>query len=191
MLIGIIEDNEADRKQLEDLLQRYREETGFMIQVHAFQTGAQFLDEYHGKYDLLFMDIEMPGIDGMQTARELRRLDQTVGLIFTTNMAQYALQGYEVDAIDFVVKPVSYFTLKQKMDKARRILSARQEESLLVKTENGIVRLAVSEITYVEKEKNYLLYHTGTGEIRERGTIKELKSRVGAWASRSASPAAW
>ncbi|MBQ1493007.1 MAG: response regulator transcription factor [Blautia sp.] len=178
MLIGIVEDNKEDSKTLEKMLGEYQQETGLLIQVRVFQTGAQFLDAYHGEFDLVFLDIKMPGISGMQTARELRDLDDSVGIIFTTNLAQYALQGYEVEAIDFIVKPISPFILKRKMDKARRILSGRQEGSLLVNTENGIVRLRASEIHYVEKNKNYLCYHTEKGEIKERGTIKELKNRL-------------
>ena len=178
MLIGIVEDNKDDREALEQMLRDYQQETGLLIQVRVFQTGAQFLDAYHGEFDLVFLDIEMPGISGMETARELRSLDDSVGIIFTTNLAQYALQGYEVEAIDFIVKPVSPFTLRQKLNKARRILSRRQEGNLLVTTEDGLMRLTVSEIHYVEKNKNYLCYHTEKGEYKERGTIKELKGRL-------------
>ena len=93
-------------------------------------------------------------------------------------MSKYAIEGYEVNAVDFVVKPIKYFNFTDKLKKAIGIVRRREEKELLIKSDDNYFRVLVSKIKYVEKEKNYLIYHTENGEIRERGTMERLQSEL-------------
>lgn len=96
------------------------------MQIHPYYASVDFLEEYDSTYDIVFLDIEMPGSDGLTTAREIRGKDDAVAIIFITNMAQYAIHGYEVNAIDFMVKPVGYFNFAQKAGESHAVSSPPQ-----------------------------------------------------------------
>lgn len=98
--IAIVEDDQNAAEVLRSYLQRYEEENGEQFSVSSFANGLLFLKEQESGFDIVFMDIEMPALDGMETAKLLRRVNDISCLIFVTNMASYAIKGYEVDAID-------------------------------------------------------------------------------------------
>jgi hypothetical protein len=104
-------------------------------------------------------------------------MDQTVSLIFVTNMAKYALKGYEVDALDFMVKPVEYFNFSLKMDKAIRLRKRYAASSVLLETADGVVKVEVSKIKYIESDKHFVIYHTETGAYRVRTTMNDTHAR--------------
>lgn len=120
----------------------------------------------------------MPGSDGLTAAREIRNRDDAVAIIFITNMAQYAIHGYEVNAIDFMIKPVGYFNFAQKLGKAMRFLHRRSQRTVLLSGEDGVIRLATSDIRYVEKDRDNLIYHMRQGTFRKRGTMKAEKEQL-------------
>lgn len=107
--IAIVEDEAAVREQLAGYVQRYTRQYGTQFEVTMFTDGVEILEDYRPVYDIIFLDVEMQHLDGMETARRIRELDSDVLLIFITNMAQYAIKGYAVGALDYVLKPVPYF----------------------------------------------------------------------------------
>lgn len=175
MKVAVVDDEPRDVQLLVKYLDQFQTEHGTLMQIKPFYSSIDFLEEYNGTYDIVFLDIEMPGSDGLTTAREIREKDNTVAIIFITNMAQYAIHGYEVNAIDFMVKPVGYFNFAQKLDKAIRFLHRRSQRSILLAGEDGVIRLTASDIWYVEKNQDYLFYHTRHGIFRKRGTMKAEK----------------
>ena len=114
--VAIVEDEESASKQLTEYINRYGKEQGEQFQVSLFSNVGSFLEPYK-KVDIVFMDIIMPGLNGMDGARQMREIDPETKIVFVTNMAQYAVQGYEVDALDFVVKPVNYKDFSYKMNR--------------------------------------------------------------------------
>lgn len=173
---ALVDDEPAFRSLMRGYLQRYAAEGQLECELHEYPSGLDFLSDAKVAYDLVLLDVEMPHLDGIETARRLRKTDQTVGIIFVTNMAQYAIHGYEVNAIDYIVKPVEYFTFAYKLKKALRFCALRQEKELVLIQETGMVRLPYSSIYYLAKEKNYIVYHSDSGIFRERGTMAEKKS---------------
>ena len=104
--VAIVDDLTEDSQRLADYLEQFQREHNMEIKMDVYNASFEFLEKYHGNYDVIFLDIEMPGSDGLEVAREIRTKDEAVGIIFVTGMAKYAVEGYAVHAIDFIVKPV-------------------------------------------------------------------------------------
>lgn len=100
MKIAIAEDELHTRKEIRKLLERYAAENGVSFQIAEFSDGDGITEKYSGDYDLILMDVEMPFVDGMTAAEEIRKMDQEVTIIFITNAPQYAIKGYKVGALD-------------------------------------------------------------------------------------------
>ena len=112
-------DNEKEQTDLfVRFIADFCKETGEQIETVAFSSGVDFISDYQGDFDIVFMDIEMPELDGMETCKRLREADSAITIIFITNMAQFAIKGYEVNALDFVVKPVDYYCFSDKLKKS-------------------------------------------------------------------------
>ena len=170
---AIIEDQEKDASILVSCLQRYGSEQHMEIEISCFQNGILFLRQYRGNCDIIFMDIDMPMIDGMNTARSLRQIDPHVLLIFVTALARYALNGYEVNAFDFIVKPVQYSHFTGKMQRALKKLSAENRTKVLIKSSEKTFSVYTDEIIYVDIFNHMLSFHTTDNVVVTRGTIKD------------------
>lgn len=169
--IAIVEDESAAIERLKEHLSHFQTEHGLAYDVQVFRDGSSFLDSYTPVYDIVFMDIEMPNLLGTETAKRLRKVDPAVALIFVTNMAQYAINGYEVDAVDYVLKPVSYYRFASLLQKTLRRLEAERDQQIAVQTPDGMRRLHLSEIAWISVEDHLLLYHTGAGIVESWGTL--------------------
>ena len=115
-----------------------------------FSDGASFIDEYTGGFQIVLMDIAMPNMNGLETARRLREIDDVVCLIFITSLSQYAIRGYEVSALDYVVKPLSYDLFKIKLAKA--ISHLNKDTIYTVKIPNGVQKIRLSDLVYIESQ---------------------------------------
>ncbi len=173
--IAIVEDEVLAQKQLASHIQSYMEKNALEYETIVFDGGTFFLENYHGGFDLIFMDVMMPDLDGMETARRLRKIDQDVLLIFVTSLAQYALKGYEVDALDFMLKPVEIHETFQKLDKARRFLERFSSVTIPLEYEGGFKLVNVKAITFVEVYNHSLIFHTDLGDFSMHGQLKELE----------------
>lgn len=176
--IAIAEDEKSYYEILEDFIKRFQEETGEFCQVSWFRDGMQLVENYTADYDLILMDVEMPGLNGIEAAKEIRNIDESILIIFITNMAQYAIRGYEVDALDYVVKPLSYYGFALKMKKAGRILRERVGRSILLPFEEETKRIPVKDILYVEIESHTLRYHTYSGISIVTGRMKDVETQL-------------
>lgn len=181
MRVAVVDDNENDRELLMKYLRQFQKEYGMKMQIKPYSSSLDFLEEYGGGYDVILLDIEMPGIDGMETAKEIRKIDEVTAIIFITNMAQFAIHGYEVNAVDFMVKPVPYFNFAEKFKKAVNFAGREQGKNILLNSDEGIIRVTMADIYYLEKDKNknYLVYYTRKGRFRERNTILSAKAKLG------------
>lgn len=178
MKVAVLDDTREDAQRLLDYINQFQEQQKCLIQTDIYHASMDFLEEYHSQYDVIFLDIEMPGEGGLEVAHEIRKKDTAVGIIFVTNIAQYAIHGYEVNAIDFIVKPVGYFLFAEKLEKAMRFARRRNKHDLVVNDEEGIYRIPIEEVFYIKKERNDLIYFTSQGELRERGTIRLMKEKL-------------
>ncbi|MBQ9663608.1 MAG: response regulator transcription factor [Oscillospiraceae bacterium] len=163
--IAIVEDTAFDRQVLKDCLREYSQETGTELQITEFTGGTELMERYPEELDLIFLDIMMEGMDGLSAARMLRRRDNKVLLVFVTSMVQYAVQGYSVDAMDFIVKPVTYTGLKLCMDRAVKRLNEAAPVRLCFTNREGKHSVPASEICYIESLEHRIVVHTTQEEI--------------------------
>ena len=176
MRIAIVEDEEEFRTALKNYIDRYASESGETIRVSMFTEGLTFLEEYHGGYDLILMDILMPHMSGMETARKLRLVDETVVIVFITSMVQYAIQGYEVNAAAYLVKPAAYGQFSDTMDRIRRTVLRTETATVIVSQKENSVVLPVRKIAYIEVYNHSLVFHTQDSSYEMRGSLTEYET---------------
>ena len=180
--LAFVEDDPATADLLQNCLDRYGREKNIDLQATHYASAEAFLESYSQRFGLVLMDIRLGGgMSGMEAAQRLRRQDEDVPLIFITSLAQYAVKSYEVNALDFLLKPFSYTQFSMRMDKAMRIIAREEDVRLSVTTEKGIRVLSSREITFLEVSDHDLLIHTEEAVLSTRGSLsrkeKELAGR--------------
>ena len=176
--IAIVDDDEQMRLLLKSYIDKFSESYSEKLQVSLFAFPELFLTNYRPEYDMVLMDIDMPSMNGLQASKRLRKLDENVVLVFVTNLAQYAIKGYEVDATDFIVKPVSYEKFAVKLTRALKHVPEGGSQTLLLKTEDGTVTVDISDVKYIEVQGHYVFYHTHKDVYRIRGSLKQTIEKV-------------
>lgn len=176
--IAIVEDEKRYAQQLKDYITRFSQEFHHSIQAEHYQSGLEFITHFENQYDLILLDISMPYIDGMETALRIRRTDPQVVILFVTNMTQYAIRGYEVDAMDYILKPIQYFSFSQRLNRALGRISRQTRQFVMIAHKDGVQKVNTQEIYYVESQGHDLIYHTAQGELVCSGTMKEAESKL-------------
>ena len=135
--IAIVEDDRHDSELLQDYLKRYERENSAHFQITVFTDGLDIISDYRAEYDIILLDIQMKHLDGMSTAEKIRKLDEDVIFIFITSTVQFAVQGYTVDALGYVLKPVPYLAFSQILHKAARQIEKKQNRFYLTLDTDG------------------------------------------------------
>lgn len=178
MRIAIVEDEAAQRAQVRAGVEQYAARKGVKIDVREYASGDALLEGYAPGFDLIFLDIDMPGRSGMECARVIRRTDRRVMLIFCTNLVSCALDGYAVQALDFLVKPVSATRIGEALDKACCFLRERVPRVLTLHTQDGMVTVRSCDILYAETYGRKLRVHTAKGTLELRMAIAALEQEL-------------
>ena len=176
--VAIVEDEQSAMEVLKDCLDRWCAGKGMECRIKWWENPIDFLERYVAEFDLVLLDIELPDMNGMEVARKLREMDGKVALIFVTNMAQYAIKGYEVEADDFVVKPVGYYDFSMKLDRVLKKLNGKDEDRIVVNNDGVLKYIAVRDIRYVEVIKHKVAYHTVEGVYEARGALKKAEAQL-------------
>ena len=178
MRIAIVEDDPKVRQTLCAYIDRFYEHKTDRYSITEFDDGDEIVEEYKAEYDLILLDIQMRRLDGMKTAEEIRKLDEHVYLVFVTNLANYAIKGYSVSALDFLLKPVNYLMLRQILQKTQALLEKREKHYVSFPTDRGLSRLDVSQIYYVASQGHNITIYTEKGEFHLRETMKSMEAKL-------------
>lgn len=174
----IVEDEPAEADRLTELLRRYGKAHNIEFGITWHSSAMEMLSD-KSRYDLCFLDIQMPGIDGMEAAGLLRTYDEEIPIIFVTNLAKYAVKGYEVGATGFIVKPVTYGNLQLSLGRALRAVTKSTGRTLTIPTEDGVRVVPLRSIVYIEVTKHRLTYHLeGEDPIDARGSLVQVEEEL-------------
>lgn len=180
MRIAIVEDEQPFADQLVEYITRFSKEYQTEIQCQHFKSSVSFLSSYQPIWDLLLLDIEMPNMNGLMLAHKVREIDQNVLLIFITKVAKYAMAGYEVAALDYVLKPVNYYAFFMKLRRVLSLLETKQKNHLIIQGNGFVRKIPVETIRYIDVLGHTISYHTPQGIISSTGakSIRKLESEL-------------
>ena len=173
---AIIEDDENDYLKLKEYLNRYSKEKNHSFEIDWYKSIDSFFFNNAKIYSLIFMDIMMPGMNGLDGAKELRKRNDNTPLVFVTTMARMACMGYEVDALDFIIKPLEYPSFYLKMERVLRKIKNIDSKRITIKSKNEIITLNENDILYVEVKDHTLIYHTTDKDYSVYGSMRNAVS---------------
>lgn len=177
--IAIVEDEIEYQRTILSYMHAYEQENSIEFNISVFSDGADILRQYNAQYDIILMDIEMNTMDGMTAARKIRETDSAVILIFITNMVQYALQGYEVSALDYILKPIEYFPFSQRLAKTISRIPDKQANYLIISGKKTSQKVNIRSILWVESRGHRLMYHTDGGVFESTvHSMKEIEKKL-------------
>ncbi|MCI1833185.1 MAG: LytTR family DNA-binding domain-containing protein [Bifidobacterium sp.] len=176
--IGVVEDDQADCQRIVNYLERYQREHEEHFIVSTFSDGAKILEHYTPAYDIVLLDIEMKPTNGMETARRIRECDDSVVIVFTTAAPQYAIGGYEVRALSYLLKPIPWFAFSQELKRSIAMVRRRTTKSIVVESGSRRIRLDLADIVYIESHRHAIVIHTFDGGIPIASTLKSLETQL-------------
>ncbi|HWT74825.1 MAG TPA: LytTR family DNA-binding domain-containing protein [Mobilitalea sp.] len=176
--VAIVEDEIVYARILKKYLMRYQQESGEKIEITIFSDGDEIVETYRAQFEVIFMDVQMQFMDGMTAAGEIRKTDPEVAIIFITNMAQFAIGGYAVDALDYLLKPVSYAAMVKSMNRAITRIKRHSRRYMIIAGRDGTQKLDISKIWWIESQGHKLIFHTENGDYCSNEAIKDVEEKL-------------
>ncbi len=179
--IAVCDDSDADRQDLCGMVRRWAEASGRSVRISAFPSAESFLFAYaeDRAADILLLDVEMAGMDGINLAKRIRREGSRSEIIFVTSHFEFIAEGYEVDALHYLVKPVSERKLCEVLDRAAARLAA-EPPSVVVTCDGETAKIYEADILYVESFAHYIEIHTCTDVYRIKESIAAFEAKLSA-----------
>ena len=168
-------------KKMESYIEKYGNENHVEVKITSYGSGSQLLLNYQKrKFDVIFLDVSMPEMDGFETAEEIRKSDTDVSIVFCTSYYTItnAGKGFEVAAEDFLSKPLLYRKVENILNKIYKKKLLNAEEKLFLKCQDGLITLQLSDIIYIQVRNKLLILHTNKGEIQSSQRMRELEERL-------------
>lgn len=165
--IVILEDEDQQAKQTLDFLRRYEQESKESFTIERYSQAISLLESYRCDADILLLDIQVPDMLGIDAAKKLREMDESVIIMFITNLAQYAIEGYSVEAMDYILKPLAYASFSAKLARALRVVEQRHAEgvTISIKSKSAFRRISSSQLAYIEVVNHTLVFHLTDGSV--------------------------
>ena len=173
--IALVDDEFESAEVLSRCIESYSKEYGVLFNVTRFKNGLNFIEEYTPEYDIIFMDVDMPHMNGLEAAGKLREMDPAVVLVFVTFLAKYATRGYKYDALDYMVKPISYSAFRITMDRALQRCARKKKETVILPSSEGDICMELNCLNYVEITNHDITYHTTRGNFTAYGTMRTIE----------------
>ena len=177
--ICIVEDESDQADLLRNYIQTYGNKTNQQFNITHFSDGIDLVDEYRAQFDIILLDIQMKHLDGMVAAEKIRKVDADVVIIFITSTVRYAVQGYAVDALGYVLKPVPYLQFEQLFDKAiSRVMTKKDKLYIRVSVDERQLKLDCDNIYYIESQRNNVCIHCADEDYITAGPLKKFEEML-------------
>lgn len=173
--IALVDDEFESAEQLSRCIEAYGQASGAQFHITRFKSGTSFLENYSAQYDIVFMDVDMPHMSGLEAAGRLREMDGAVVLVFVTFLAKYAIRGYKYDALDYVVKPINVPAFRITMDRALQRCARKKRETVMLPSAQGDILIDLDCLHYVEITNHDITYHTSKGDFGAYGTMRSIE----------------
>ena len=177
--ICIVEDESDQADLLRNYIQTYGNKNNQQFNITHFSDGIDLVDEYRAQFDIILLDIQMKHLDGMVAAEKIRKVDADVVIIFITSTVRYAVQGYAVDALGYVLKPVPYLQFEQLFDKAiSRVMTKKEKLYIRVSVDERQLKLDCDNIYYIESQRNNVCIHCADEDYITAGPLKKFEEML-------------
>ena len=179
MKIGILEDEREVAEKIRGFVQKFFDARGENVQISMYSNAYSLIESNYSDIDVLFMDIQMDLMNGMEAATYIRQKDPHIIIVFVSNLAQYAVEGYSVNAFDFILKPIDYNGFSMKLERICREFNHKNSDKFInIKTKNGFMRINLSEIAYIEVKGHDIIYHLEKDKLVSRSTMKSVAQEL-------------
>ena len=188
--IGIVDDEADARRQISEAIERFAAEKNLELEVRSYSGAGAYLADKDNLFDILYLDIDMPGMSGMEIAATIRQTDQSLVIIFCTNLQQFAVNGYEVSALGFLVKPIEWYPFQLYLERALKAVAVRTRlrsksgKRIVVKDGAASRVVDVANLACIEVRKHNLLYvvrDRASGReavLQSRGSMRDLAAEL-------------
>ncbi|MCH5315607.1 MAG: response regulator transcription factor [Eubacterium sp.] len=176
--IAIIEDDKNFSAMLNESILKFGAEKNLSFNISVFESIENFLIPRQDSFDIVFFDIELPGMNGMDGAKKFRSMDTDAVIIFITSLSKYAVNGYEVDAMDYMVKPITYNNFSLKLEKAIRKTESRQYKTIYIHAKDGVRKVRSIDVYFLEVRGHNLTVHTDNGSVDASGSLSEFEEEL-------------
>ena len=176
--ISIVEDDIDAKSILVKFLNQYAFENKFEIDIKTYSDGLEFINNYSSDTNIIFMDVDMPHVNGFRAAKKIRELDSNVSIVFTTVLAKYAIKGYEYDAIDYLVKPLKYESFSLKVKKVFDRSKDKKKNIIPISSTNGLKLVSITSINYIESNSHKITFHLDEEEFYTYSTLKKVEEEL-------------
>lgn len=175
--IAICEDENDQQELLEGYINQAFKSLSLQYKLDIFSSGEELLENYSKDFDIVLLDIQLGEINGMDTSRKIRLLDNKVEIIFITSLIEYALEGYEVRAYRYLLKPIKYENLKDNIINCIKEVEIKNKY-IIVKEHGNQIKLDINEITYIEVQKENITIHTLIKTYKIKGTMSNFEKDI-------------
>lgn len=176
--VAIVEDNREECLTLQDFLKKFSMEEGIPINSEVYDDALVYLDASTGKEDVVFLDINLPSINGMDAAERLRKKNSQISIVFVTSLLQYAIDGYKVEAIGYLIKPVNYQLLVTYLKRVLRKKEQRDGADIVLDCVDGMHRVRVDDIDYVEVVAHKTVIHANGKTFDRWASLKDIEAKL-------------
>ncbi len=180
MRIAVCDDDEREVSRVRELITEYQISREEPVDCRYYTNSTDFLCELKsGAYDLVLLDVLMPGAGGIQAARELRELDKNVKIVFVSASPEFALESYNVGAFYYLLKPVDEDSFFSLLDKVRGEMSAQAEQGFILKSRDGVIWITFARLAYVEVMNKTVFFNLADGTVHETtATLAEFEGKL-------------
>lgn len=176
--IVICDDDMEFADELKSQVNRYSIENNIDIRISIYSDGLDLIESYRLDIDLVFLDIQMKHLSGLETAEHIRRIDSDVSIIFLTSLSQYALEGYKYSATNYIVKPIRYVRLKSELDKWHEKYRSQARAYIIVSSDTGKYKVFLDRLRYIETYNRKLMLHYGDENIITKKKMKDMEGAL-------------
>ncbi|MGN1405579.1 MAG: LytR/AlgR family response regulator transcription factor [Erysipelotrichaceae bacterium] len=176
--IAVVEDEPKEAQKINSFLKNYLDESNIPCNIYNFKDGDEIIEEKQN-FDIILLDIEMKRMDGITAARRIRKKDEHVIIVFITRMVNMAIEGYSVDASDFIIKPLNYLNFKTRMDRIFRKISLTKERFIEIKNGTNKKYININDIDYIEAaNKKISIYLINGTNINTTEPLYRLEEKL-------------